>query len=125
MDDKEKSNHSMKNLPLKFHLDIGKMYISHLNIKTLRFNGHYHFRCCITHTYHFRLFLMKGGLLYEETRFQSFKRTVKTQKGYAGDSVHTLKQVEQGNLYIAQKNLVNKMKIFKGPLFLEGLFIPH
>ena len=64
---------------------------------------------------------MKGGLLYEETRFQSFKRTIKTQKGYAGDSVHTLKQVEQGNLYIAQKNLVNKMKIFKGPLFLEGL----
>ena len=54
-------------------------------------------------------------LLYEETKFQSFKRTVKTQKGYAGDSVHTLKQVEQGNLYIAQKNLVNKMKIFKGP----------
>ena len=48
--------------------------------KTLRFNGHYHFRRCITHTYHFRLFLMKGGLLYEETRFQSFKRTVKTQK---------------------------------------------
>ena len=33
------------------------------------------------------------------------KRTVKTQKGYAGDSVHTLKQVEQGNLYIAQKEL--------------------
>ena len=59
---------------LKFHLDIGKMYISHLNIKTLRFNGHYHFRRCITHTYHFRLFLMKGGLLYEETRFQSFKK---------------------------------------------------
>ena len=105
MDEKEKSNHSMKNLPLKFHLDIGKMYISHLNIQTLRFNGHYHFRCCITHTYHFRLFLMKGGLLYEETRFQSFKRTIKTQKGYAGDSVHTLKQVEQGNLYIAQKEL--------------------
>ena len=33
------------------------------------------------------------------------KRTVKTEKGYAGDSVHTLKQVEQGNLYIAQKEL--------------------
>lgn len=33
------------------------------------------------------------------------KRTIKTQKGYAGDSVHTLKQVEQGNLYIAQKEL--------------------
>ncbi|MED3068747.1 hypothetical protein P4310_25135 [Bacillus thuringiensis] len=33
------------------------------------------------------------------------KRTVKTQKGYAGDSVHTLKKVEQGNLYIAQKEL--------------------
>ena len=32
------------------------------------------FICCITHTYHFRLFLMKGGLLYEETRFQSFKK---------------------------------------------------
>ena len=41
---------------LKFHLDIGKMYISHLNIKHFVFNGHYHFRCCITHTYHFRLF---------------------------------------------------------------------
>lgn len=33
------------------------------------------------------------------------KRTVKTEKGYVGDSVHTLKQVEQGNLYIAQKEL--------------------
>ncbi|MED0970352.1 hypothetical protein [Bacillus paramycoides] len=33
------------------------------------------------------------------------KRTVKTQKGYAGDSVNTLKQVEQGNLYIAQKEI--------------------
>ena len=33
------------------------------------------------------------------------KRTVKTQKGYAGDSVNKLKQVEQGNLYIAQKEL--------------------
>ena len=30
------------------------------------------------------------------------KRTVKTQKGYAGDSVHTLKQVEQG-IYILLK----------------------
>ncbi|MGR5882201.1 hypothetical protein ACT7DC_16685 [Bacillus cereus] len=51
------------------------------------------------------------------------KRTVKTQKGYAGDSVHTLKQVEQGKfIYCSKKNLVNKMKIFKGPLFLEGLF---
>ena len=43
------------------------------------------------------------------------KRIVKTEKGYAGDSVLTQKQVEQGNLYIAQKNLVNKMKIFKIP----------
>ncbi|EEM84683.1 hypothetical protein bthur0011_12070 [Bacillus thuringiensis serovar huazhongensis BGSC 4BD1] len=33
------------------------------------------------------------------------KRIVKAQKEYAGDSVHTLKQVEQGNLYIAQKEL--------------------
>ncbi|HFK1764462.1 ketol-acid reductoisomerase [Bacillus wiedmannii] len=33
------------------------------------------------------------------------KSTVKTEKGYAGDSVLTLKQVEQGNLYIAQKEL--------------------
>ncbi|MGR5912949.1 hypothetical protein ACT7DG_27945 [Bacillus cereus] len=49
---------------------------------------------------------MKGGLLYEETRFQSFKKELlKHKKGYAGDSVHTLKQVEQGNLYIAQKEL--------------------
>lgn len=58
---------------------------------------------------------MEGDLLYEETRFQSFKRTVKQKKGYAGDSVLTQKQVEQGNLYIAQKNLVNKMKIFRIP----------
>ena len=58
---------------------------------------------------------MEGDLLYEETRFQSFKRTVKTEKGYAGDSVLTQKQVEQGNLYIAQKKLVNKMKIFRIP----------
>ncbi|MGH1286655.1 hypothetical protein [Bacillus toyonensis] len=33
------------------------------------------------------------------------KRTVKAEKGYAGDSVHTQKQVEQGNVYIAQKEL--------------------
>ncbi|PHA02412.1 hypothetical protein [Bacillus wiedmannii] len=33
------------------------------------------------------------------------KRTVKTEKGYAGDSVLTQKQVAQGNLYIAQKEL--------------------
>ncbi|EJR60337.1 hypothetical protein IIO_03696 [Bacillus cereus VD115] len=33
------------------------------------------------------------------------KRTVKTEKGYAGDSVYTQKQVEQGNVYIAQKEL--------------------
>ena len=43
------------------------------------------------------------------------KRIVKTEKGYAGDSVLTQKQVEQGNLYIAQKKLVNKMKTFKIP----------
>ncbi|KFN02413.1 hypothetical protein [Bacillus clarus] len=33
------------------------------------------------------------------------KRVVKTQKGYAGDSVNNHKQVEQGNLQIAQKEL--------------------
>ncbi|PEJ65486.1 hypothetical protein CN639_11350 [Bacillus toyonensis] len=33
------------------------------------------------------------------------KRTVKTEKGYAGHSVYTQKQVEQGNVYIAQKEL--------------------
>ncbi|HDR4565095.1 hypothetical protein [Bacillus paranthracis] len=33
------------------------------------------------------------------------KRIVKTEKRYAGDSVLTQKQVEQGNLYIAQKEL--------------------
>ncbi|PEK49194.1 hypothetical protein COL64_13060 [Bacillus toyonensis] len=33
------------------------------------------------------------------------KRTVKTEKGYASDSVYTQKQVEQGNVYIAQKEL--------------------
>lgn len=38
------------------------------------FNGHYHFRSCITRAHHFRLFLRKGGLLYEETRFKSFKK---------------------------------------------------
>lgn len=58
---------------------------------------------------------MEGDLLYEETKFQSFKKNCENRKGYAGDSVLTQKQVEQGNLYIAQKNLVNKMKIFKIP----------
>ncbi|NKW93272.1 hypothetical protein [Bacillus toyonensis] len=33
------------------------------------------------------------------------KRTVKTEKGYVGDSVYTQKQVEQGNVYIAPKEL--------------------
>ena len=80
MDDKKKSNHSMKNLPLKFHLDIGKMYISHLNIKTLRFNGHYHFRCCITHTYHFRLFLMKGAYYMKKQNSNRSKELLKHKK---------------------------------------------
>ena len=66
---------------------------------------------------------MEGDLLYEETKFNRSKRIVKTEKGYAGDSVLTQKQVEQGNLYIAQKNLVNKMKIFKIPQ-RTGIFIP-
>ncbi len=30
--------------------------------------------------YHFRLFLMKGGLLYEETKFQSFKKNCENRK---------------------------------------------
>ncbi|EEL35449.1 hypothetical protein bcere0019_12460 [Bacillus cereus Rock3-28] len=30
---------------------------------------------------------------------------MKTEKGYVGDSVYTQKQVEQGNVYIAQKEL--------------------
>ncbi|MDM5154007.1 hypothetical protein QUF88_09240 [Bacillus sp. DX1.1] len=33
------------------------------------------------------------------------KRVVKTQKGYAGDSVNELKQVEQGNLEISKKEI--------------------
>ncbi|MEN1935532.1 hypothetical protein AALF16_15910 [Bacillus cereus] len=33
------------------------------------------------------------------------KRVVKTQKGYAGDSVNVHKQVEQGNLEIAKKEI--------------------
>ncbi|KEK23648.1 hypothetical protein [Bacillus gaemokensis] len=33
------------------------------------------------------------------------KRVVKTQKGYAGDSVNTHKQIEQGNLEIAKKEI--------------------
>ena len=48
---------------------------------------------------------MEGDLLYEETKFQSFKKNCKTEKGYVGDSVLTQKQVEQGNLYIAQKEI--------------------
>lgn len=48
---------------------------------------------------------MKGAYYMKKQNSNCSKRTVKTQKGYAGDSVHTLKQVEQGNLYIAQKEL--------------------
>ncbi|PFN10148.1 MULTISPECIES: hypothetical protein [Bacillus cereus group] len=33
------------------------------------------------------------------------KRTVRTQKGYAGDSLNVHKQVEQGNLEIAKKEI--------------------
>ncbi|AIK36065.1 hypothetical protein COM13_16730 [Bacillus pseudomycoides] len=33
------------------------------------------------------------------------KRVVKTQKGYAGDSINVHKQVEQGNLEIAKKEI--------------------
>ncbi len=114
----------MKNLPLKFHLDIGKMYISHLNIKNTSFlMGITIFRCCITHTYHFRLFLMKGGLLYEETRFQSFKKELLKHKKDMQEILFILLNKSSKGIYILlKKNLVNKMKIFKGPLFLEGLF---
>lgn len=38
------------------------------------------------------------------------KRVVKTQKGYAGDSINVHKQVEQGNLEIAKKKLGNKTR---------------
>lgn len=48
---------------------------------------------------------MKGAYYMKKQNSNRSKRTIKTQKGYAGDSVHTLKQVEQGNLYIAQKEL--------------------
>lgn len=41
----------------------------------------------------------------KKQNFNHTKSTVKTEKGYAGDSVLTQKQVEQGNLYIAQKEL--------------------
>ena len=51
---------------------------------------------------------MEGDLLYEETRFQSFKRTVKTEKGYAGDSVLTQKQVEQGIYILLKRNWSTK-----------------
>ena len=33
------------------------------------------------------------------------QKNCENRKGYAGDSVLTQKQVEQGNLYIAQKEL--------------------
>ncbi len=35
---------------------------------------------CIACAYHFRLFLMEGDLLYEETKFQSFKKNCKNRK---------------------------------------------
>ncbi|MGR6008128.1 hypothetical protein ACT7CZ_03170 [Bacillus cereus] len=41
----------------------------------------------------------------KKTNSNRSKRIVKTEKGYAGDSVLTQKQVEQGNLYIAQKEI--------------------
>ena len=58
---------------------------------------------------------MEGDLLYEETRFQSFKRTVKTEKGYAGDSVLTQNKLSKGIYILLKKKLVNKMKIFRIP----------
>lgn len=52
------------------------------------------------------------------------KRTVKTEKGYAGDSVLTQKQVEQGIYILLKKKLVNKMKIFRIPQRTGGFFYP-
>ena len=83
--------------------------------KTLRFNGDYHFCRCIACAYHFRLFLMEGDLLYEETKFQSFKRIVKTEKGMQVIRF-LLRNKSSKEIYILlKKNLVNKMKIFKIP----------
>lgn len=39
----------------------------------------------------------------QDSPFQ--KRTVKTQKGYAGDSLNEHRQIEQGNLEIAKKEI--------------------
>ncbi|EEL51558.1 hypothetical protein bcere0022_11150 [Bacillus cereus Rock3-44] len=44
--------------------------------------------------------------IYMEKQSSIFsKRTVRTQKGYAGDSLNVHKQVEQGNLEIAKKEI--------------------
>lgn len=48
---------------------------------------------------------MKGMLYMTKQSSTVSKRPVKTQKGYAGDSVNTLKQIEQGNLEIAKKEI--------------------
>ncbi len=50
------------------------------------------------------------------------KRIVKTEKGYAGDSVLTQKQVEQGNLYIAQKEIGQQNENLKIPSKSWGIF---
>ena len=122
---KEKSNHSTKNSPLKFHLDIGKMYINNLNIKTLRFNGYYHFAAVLLVLIIFVYFLMEGDLLYEETRFQSFKRTVKQKKGMQV-ILFLLKNKLSKEIYILlKKNLVNKMKIFRIPQRTGGFLFRY
>ena len=123
MDDKEKSNHSMKNLPLKFHLDIGKMYISHLNIKHFVFNGHYHFRCCITYIIFVYFFDERWPIYMKKQDSNRSKELLKHKKDMQEILFILLNKSSKGIYILLKKNLVNKMKIFKGPFIPEGLFI--
>ena len=87
--------------------DIGKMYISHLNIKHFVLMGItilLLYCLCLS----FSFILMEGDLLYEETRFQSFKRTVKTEKGYAGDSVLTQNKLSKEIYILLKRNWSTK-----------------
>ncbi len=96
------------------------MVHNHLNIKTLRFNGITIFAAVLLILSFSFIFDEKVAFIWKETRFQSFKKNVKTQKRICRILFITLKQVEQEIIY-AHKKLGQQMKIFKALYSLEGL----
>lgn len=68
---------------------------------------------------------MEGDLLYEETRFQSFKKNCENRKKGMQVILFLLKNKLSKGIYILlKKKLVNKMKIFRIPQRTGGFFYP-